>query len=77
MTGPLHALVVIFEPGHHEPIRITQPEPTDQLIDAEIVGVLRAAAMHHAREHGINGADALRDLIAHHPHLQNGDPDHG
>lgn len=55
MTGPLHALVVIFEPGHEHPIRITQPGSTDQLIDAEIVGVLRAAAMHHAREHGVNG----------------------
>lgn len=77
--SPMHALVVIFEPGHHDdPVRVTQPiGGMDPLTPADAVAVLRLAAMRLAREHGVNGADALRDLIAHHPHLQNGDPDHG
>lgn len=76
MSGPLHALVVIFEPGHHDdPVRVTQPiGGMDPLTPADAVAVLRLAAMRLARQHGINTGDAPRAHLARHPQPRTEEP---
>lgn len=63
--GDLHAVVAILEPGHTEPVRIKTA--ADHLPIAMQVGLLRVAAGHLARQHGLNGADCLREFLDTYP----------
>ena len=68
---PLHAVVVVWEPGDDTPVRVL-PTNLDELTPTQTVGLLRAAAMRLARQHGLNGRDCLDLFLSENPQLNEG-----
>ncbi len=65
--SPLHAITVVWEPGHHaHPVRVVELDVDGhKLTPADVIGLLRAAAMGHAAATGTNGRDALDQFLTH------------
>lgn len=65
---PLHAVTVVLRPTDAErPISVLPVSVLPQLTPGDQIGLLRTAAARLARQHGLNGADCLRDFLTTYP----------